>query len=344
MEESSKQYTAFTVGTLGFFQCQHTPFGLCNAPATFQRLMINCLGELNYSTCLVYLDDIIVYLSTQEEHIKCLQAVMECFSLHRLKLKPLKCKFFREKIEYLGYSVALKGVWPSRDNLKAFAKYPEPMTYTAIKSFIGFIGHYRHFIKDFVKITDPLYEYERSDTAKKKKERVVLNETARSAFHKLKKVVMSAPVLAYPDSIKEYLLKTDVSKLGLGAVLTQKQSDGRYHPVAFRSRVLHGAEVNYLSTKVEFLAMKWSTEHFQTYLLGCHFKVHTDNNPLTYFLTTSNMDSMKQRWIHEVAKYDFFLKYQKGKNNTMADALSRISEEHLPDEEDTQSSPCDPRG
>ena len=144
---------------------------------------------------------------------------------------------------------------------------------------------------------------------------------------------MSSPVLAYPDPNKEYLLETDVSKLGLGAVLSQKQSDGRYHPVAFRSRALHGAEVNYHSIKLEFLAMRWSIEHFQTYLLGCCFKVCTDNNPLSYFLTSLNMDAIKQRWINELGKYNFSLKYQKGKNNTMADALSRISEEWLSDKE-----------
>ena len=158
--------------------------------------MTNCLGELNYSTCLVHLDDIVIYSSTQEEHIKCLQAVLEHFRLHWLKLKPSKCK-------YLGHSVSSKGMWPSRDNLKAIAKYPKPTVYTAIKGFIGLIGHYRHFIKDFAKIADPLHEYARGDTAKKEKEQAVPNKVARNAFHKLKKAVMSAPVLAYPDPSKE---------------------------------------------------------------------------------------------------------------------------------------------
>ena len=144
---------------------------------------------------------------------------------------------------------------------------------------------------------------------------------------------MSAPVLAYPDPNREYLLETDALKLGLGAVLSQKQTDGKYHPVAFGSRALHRAEVNYHSTKLEFLAIKWSIKHFQTYLLGHHFKVHTDNNPLTYFLTSPNMDAMKQRWINELAKYDFSLEYQKGKNNIVVDALSRIKEERLTNEE-----------
>ena len=146
------------------------PFWLCIASATFQSLMINCLGELNYSTCLVYLDDVIIYLSTQEEHIKFLQAVLKHFWLHGLKLKPLKCDFFKEKIGYLGHSVSSKGVWPNRDNLKAITKYPEPTMYMAIKGFVGLNGHYRHFIKDFTRIMDPLHESARGDTAKKKKE------------------------------------------------------------------------------------------------------------------------------------------------------------------------------
>ena len=134
-------------------------------------------------------------------------------------------------------------MWPSRDNLKAITKYPKPTMYTAIKEFIRLVGYYRCFIKDFAKIADPLHEYARGDTAKKKKECIVLNEATRDAFHKLKKAVMSAPVLAYPDPNKEYLLQTDALKLGLGAVF-QKQSNGRYHLVAFGSRALHGAEVN----------------------------------------------------------------------------------------------------
>ena len=148
--------------------------------------------------------------------------MLEHFQIHGLKLKPSKCEFFKEKFEYLGHSVSSKGVWPSRDNLKVIAKYLEPTTYTAIKDFVRLVGHYRCFIKDFTRITDPLHEYARGDKAKKKKEQVVLNEAARNAFHQLEKAVMSAPVLAYPDPNKEYLLETDASKLRLGALLSQK--------------------------------------------------------------------------------------------------------------------------
>ena len=143
---------------------------------------------------------------------------------------------------------------------------------------------------------------------------------------------MSILVLAYPDPNREYLLEMGALRLGLGAVLSQKQSDGKYHPVAFGSRALHGVETNYHSTKLEFLAMKWSIEHFQTYLLGCCFKVYTNNNLLTYFLTLPNIDATKQRWINKLAEYDFSLEYQKGKNNTVGDVLSRIKEGQLSDE------------
>ena len=162
--------------------------------------------------------------------------------MHRLKLKLSKCEFSQEEIEYLGHSVSSKGVWPSRDNLKVIAKYPEPTTFTSIKGFVVMVGHYRCFIKDFAKIADPLHEYTHSDTAKRKKEQVILNEATRKAFHQLKKAVVGTPILAYPDPNWEYLLETDASKLGLGAVLLQKQSDGKYHPVAFGSRALHGVE------------------------------------------------------------------------------------------------------
>ena len=177
------------------------------------------------------------------------------------------------------------------------------------------VGHYQCFIKDFAKIADPLHEYAHGDTVKRKTEQVVLNKATRKAFHQLKKAVMSANVLVYPDPNWEYLLEMDALKLGLGAVLSQKQSDWKYHPVAFGSKALHGAEANYHSTKLEFLAMKWSIEHFQMYLLGHCFM---------YLLTSPNMDAMKQRWVNELAKYDFSLEYQKRKNNTVADALSRI--------------------
>ena len=150
-----------------------------------------------------------------------------------------------------------------------------------------------------------------------------LSEEALKAFDELKQACMQSPVLAFADYTKDFLLETDASKEGLGAVLSQKQGDGHFHPVAFGSRVLTTHEKNYHSTKLEFLALKWAvTEHFKEYLLYQPFLARTDNNPLTYIMSTPNLDATGHRWISALAKYNFWLEYQKGQDNAAADALS----------------------
>ena len=200
--------------------------------------------------------------------------------------------------------MSAKGIWPSCDNLRVIAEHPETTTYTAVHIFLGIVDHYHRFIKDFARIAEPLHDYMRGDLRKKKKETLALNREAKEAFLVLKKAIMMALVLTYPDPNKEYLLETDTSKLGLGVVLSQKQSDGRYHPVAFSSQALRGAEHKYHSTKLEFLAMKWGI-HFKTYLLGKQFKVRADNNPLTYFMSSPNLDATKHCWIDDLVPYTF---------------------------------------
>ena len=147
MDEALKQYTTFTVGNLGFFKCDRMPFGLCNAPATFQWLMQNCMSELNFIYCLIYLDDLIVFSWTAEEHLQLLRVVFDHLREYNLKLKPSKCNLFREEINYLARKVSKAGVRPSDTNVKAIAVYAPPKTYTKIRAFLGLIGHYRHLIK-----------------------------------------------------------------------------------------------------------------------------------------------------------------------------------------------------
>ena len=146
MDEVSKQCTAFTVGTLGFFESDRMPFGLCNVLATFQQLMQNCIGELNFIYCLIYLDDLIIFSWTAEEHLHQLHVVFDHLREYNLKLKPSKCSLFREDINYLAHKVSKKGVQPSDINVKASTKYAPPQTYTEIRAFLGLVGHYRHFI------------------------------------------------------------------------------------------------------------------------------------------------------------------------------------------------------
>ena len=162
--------------------------------------------------------------------------------------------------------------------------------------------------------------------ASRKSELVSLSKDALEDFQALKQACMSSPILAFANYMKDFLLKTDASKEGLGAVLSQKQADGCYHPVAYSSQALTAHEKNYQSTKLKFLALKWATtEHFKEYLLYQPFLVRTDNNPLTYIMTTPNLDATGHQWVGALAKFNFWLEYQKGQDNTVADMLTRIT-------------------
>ena len=195
-----------------------------------------------------------------------------------------------------------------------------PKTYTQVHEFCGLVGHYWRFIKGFANIVQPLYDVLGKEV---KMGLVDLPPEAQEAMNILKRKVQSAPVLVFPDFDKPFLLETDASKEGLRAVLSQKQSDGHYHPVTFRSHSLTPSEKNYHSFKLEFQVLKWSiTEHFKEYLTYSPFVVQTDNNLLTYLLMRPNLDATGHRWVGALASFQFELEYQKGTNNGAMDALS----------------------
>ena len=329
MAEECKAYTAFTCGPLGFYECDTMPFGATNAPATFQRLMHDCLGDLNMNWCIVYLDDIIVFSDTKEEHIKRLEAVFQKLMAAGLKLKPTKCFFFRNEIEYLGHVVSGKGISTNPKKIEAVTKWPTPKTVYDVRSFLGFVGYYRRFIKNFSKITKPIREVitglENQSKRAAKKTYIEWTDTAESAFEALKTMCVSTPILAYPNYQLPFILHTNSSTDGLGAVLYQKQ-DGKQRVIAYASRSVSKAESNYPAHKLEFLALKWAVcEKFHEYLYGSKpFEVYTDNNPLTYVLTSAKLDACGQRWVAKLANYNFSIKYRCGVSNTEADALSRI--------------------
>ena len=333
MVEESKQYTAFTFGSMGLYECESMPFGLCNTLPTFQRLMQNCLGELN-----IYLDDVIVFSDTPDEHLRRMRVVFDHLREHGLKLKSSKCEVFKSEINYLAHHVSQKDILSSKKNLESITQCPPSNTYTKVKSFVGLVGHYRHFIKGFAKIAAPLYDLTSGDKKDKKSEHVDLSPEAREAFNHLKAACLQAPILSFPDFTKPFLLETDASGRGLGAVLSQKQADGWYHPIAYASRVMNETEQRYHSNKQEFLALKWAiTEQFYEDLSPDgknrnEFVVRTDNNTLTYIFSSANLDAAGQRWVAHLASYNFSLEYQKGKDNTVADFLSQMNE-RLPDKE-----------
>ena len=310
MDEESRQYTAFTVGSMGVYEFLCMPYSLCNAPATFQCLMQNCLGELNLTYALIYLDDVIVYSKTEEEHLVRLRTVLERFMENGLKLKPSKCNFFRTEINYLGHKVSAASMEPGTEGLKGIAEIAPPATYTQVRKFLGATGYFRRFIKGYTRIAKPLNDLLQGENSKLKSHPVGLPPYALTAFQELKMKCLMAPVLAFADFKKPFLLETDASIEGLGAVLSQEQEDGHYHPVAYASCGLKGGELKYHSSKLEFLALKWAmTKQFREYLQYQPFIVRTDNNPLTYVLTMPNLDAVGHRWVAAMAGYNFKIQY-----------------------------------
>ena len=325
MAEDSIPYTAFTVGLLGFYECVRMPFGLTNAPATFQRLMESCLGDLHLQYCIIYLDDIIVFSKTPGEHIKWLQSVFKKLDQAGLRLKPSKCEFFKKRVEYLGHIISENGIETNPKKLKPLLSLPQPQTVTQMRSFLRFCNYYCKLIHRYTQIAKPLYRLISGDQAKTKQAKLFWDEKCEQAFKTLKDICSRTPVLAYADYTKPFWVHTDASELGFGAVLYQDQDDGTTRVIAFASHSLSNSEQRYHSSKLEFLALKWALqEQFHEYLYGSNFKVYTDNNPLTYIMSSAKLDATVQRWVAALATYNFKIFYRSGKQNIEADALSQI--------------------
>ena len=252
IEEESKQYTAFTCGPLGFFECNRMPFGATNAPATFQRLMESCLGDLNLNWCIIYLDDVVVYAPSVEEHLKRLGAVLQKLKEAGLKLKPSKCHLFKKSISYLGHVVSEEGVRTDPKKIEAVKKWERPHNVHTVRGFLGFVNYYRKFSKDYSKIARPLYNLISGDNAKKRTNQVEWSHAAEEALQTLIDRCSNALVLALP-----FELHIDVSGTGLRAVLYQTQ-DGKKRVIAYASRTLSQSEARYPAHKLEFLALKWA--------------------------------------------------------------------------------------
>ena len=225
LDEKSIPLTAFTVGPLGFYECVRMPFGLTNAPATFQRLMESCLSDLHLIWCIIYLDDVIVFSKTPEEHIARLEAVFKKISDAGLKLKPSKCKFFKKRIHYLSHIVSNKGIETNPKKIEAIVNWPGPRTVHEVRKSLGFTNYYRKFVYKYSQIARPLNKLISGKNAKKKHRRVEWGNEQEQAFQKLKEACTKTPVLAYADYKKSFRLNTDASELGLGSVLYQQQED-----------------------------------------------------------------------------------------------------------------------
>lgn len=328
--EKDKPKTAF-VTPMGFFECNRLPFGLTSSPATFQRLMDKCLGDLNYKQCLVYLDDIIIFSKTLDEHLERLGEIFKRLSAYGLKLKPSKCSLLKKSVKYLGHIVSEYGVQTDPDKTEAIRNWPTPSNVKELRSFLGFAGYYRRFIEGYSKIAAPLHSLtggvlEKTKEGKQKMRAPTWNWTdkCQQAFEQLIEKFVSPPILAYANYELPFELHTDASGEGLGAALYQVYEDGTKRVIAYGSRGLHKSERNYPAHKAEFLALKWAvTDKFKDYLYGRKFTVLTDNNPLTYVLTSAKLDATGHRWLAALSAFDFDIIYRPGKQNADADMLSR---------------------
>lgn len=328
IDESDKEKTAFVVDRLGFYECNRMAFGLTNAPATFQRLMEHCLRDLSSQECCIYLDDVIVFSNTVEEHIHRLDRVFNCLKECGLTLKPSKCCFFQECVKYLGHIISADGICTDPEKTEALRNWPVPSNIKELRQYLGFTGYYRRFIEGYAKIAKPLTSYlqgsGRDEEGRFRTKPIEWTPAAQQAFDRLNHLLSHPPILAYADYSQPFELHTDASGDGLGAVLYQTQN-GEKRVIAYASRGLKPSEKNYSAYKLEYLALKWAVcEKYHDYLYGQYFDVYTDNNPLTYLLTSAKLDATGHRWLSELACYNFAIHYRAGKANIDADALSRI--------------------
>ena len=339
MEEEDIEKTAFRAGSSGLYEFTRMPFGLTNAGASFCRLMEMCIGDQQYVTLLFYLDDICIFTETADQMLDRIEFVFSRLKEFNLKIKPKKSHFFQTSVTFLGHILSANGVSPNPEKVAKIKDWPTPKTPKEVHSFIGLASYYRRFIPNFAKWAGPLHalivpasfkqKIRKGEMKKSDLPEFQWTSACQEGFDQLKKALTEAPVLAYPDYSKPFILETDASLKGLGAVLSQKGDDNEIRVIAYASRSLRPSEKSmrdYSSAKIELMALKWSVcDKFKDYLLGSKFTVFTDNNPLCY-IKSSKLGAAQIRWLSELALYDFDIVYRSGKSNLVADALSRRPE------------------
>lgn len=308
--------TAFNVEN-GHFEFLRMPMGLKNSPSTFQRVMDNILRGLQNVICLVYLDDIIVFSTSLQEHMINLEKVFNRLRESNFKIQMDKSEFLKLETAYLGHIISNEGIKPNPDKIKAIENYPLPKTTKEIKQFLGLLGYYRKFIPDFARLTKPMTK------CLKKTNKITLDSEYIKCFEKCKILLTNDPILQYPDFDKDFILTTDASNVALGAVLSQG-TVGSDKPVCYASRTLSDSELNYSTIEKELLAIVWATKYFRPYLFGRKFKIITDHKPLQWIMNLKEPNSRLTRWRLKLSEFDYTVIYKKGKFNTNADALSRV--------------------
>lgn len=273
------------------------PFGLTNAPATFERLMDGLFSDVTWRSVLVYLDDIIVHSRTIEDHIEHLRLVFSRLRAAGLKLSPKKCTFFQPRVHYLGHVVGRDGLEPDPQKLLAVKEWPVPENKRQVRAFLGLCSYYRKFVESFSTVARPLHELT------EQRFKFCWNENAQQSFAVLKNKLISAPILSFPNDTDPFVLDTDASNCGVGAVLSQVQ-DGQERVIEYFSKTLQKAERNYCVTRKELLAVVLATKHFHHYLFGRQFLLRTDHASLRWLYNFKEPEGQTARWLERLQQYD----------------------------------------
>ena len=320
VKETDRHKTAF-ITTDGLYEWLRMPFGLSNSPATFQRFMQKVLQQYLYRSILVYLDDIIIFSNTFEEHVEHLQEVFNKIREYKLKLSIEKCKFLCKEVVYLGHIVSREGILPCDDKVKAVRQFPIPSTKKELQSFLGLANYYRIFIKDYAHISDPLNKI----TGKKSK--FNWSTECQNAFDTLKDKLTTAPVLARFNPEYENEMFTDACLIGFSAILGQRQ-DNKSKVIAYNSGMFNPAQTKYTITEKECYAVIYGYSKYHHYIHGLPVTVYTDHKPLEHIDKVKVPSERLYRWSNILSLYEHYVVYKEGKKHQNADALSRC--------------PCDP--
>ncbi|MEZ4720247.1 MAG: RNase H-like domain-containing protein [Flavobacteriales bacterium] len=319
LNENSSEKTCF-ITRKGSYSFKRLPQGLCNSSSSFQRVMNVVMRGLNYNICLIYLDDIIIFSSTIDDHLERLKILFQRLRDANLKLKPSKCQLMKERVEFLGHVVSEDGVETNPEKIKAIIEWPTPTTIKHIRQFLGLCSYYRRFIPEFAAIAAPLH----SLTGKGK--RFAWGQEQQVAFDNLKTALTTSPVLALPTDDGNFILDVDASQFSIGAVLSQIQS-GEERVIAYSSRLLNRLERNYCVTRKELLAFIFYLKKFRQYLLGRRFLARTDHAALQWLRKTPEPIGQQARWLEIMEEFDFSIQHRSGNKHINADSMSRIPQQ-----------------
>ena len=318
MHPDSEDLTTFRT-RYGAYKCKVLPFGLTNGPATYQRYMNNVLFNYLDAFCTAYLDDILIYSENELEHELHVKKVLQRLRDAGLQADISKSEFGVKRTKYLGFIISTDGIQVDPDKIEVIRTWEPPMTVKGIQSFLGFCNFYRRFIRDYSRIAKPLSNLVRKDTP------FIFDAVCLEAFEELKRRLTSTPILAHYDASCESILETDASNGVVGGVLSQKQSDGLFHPVAYFSKTMAPAECNYEIHDKEMLAIVRTLEHWRAELMGLRTQlpIYSDHKALEYFMTKRQLTARQARWAELLSQYYFRIEYRTGKSNERADALTR---------------------